>query len=361
MATSLEHFGWNESWNAQFTVHRAAGWVPGRVAVEDKHHYEVLTPNGLVLAQIPGKFFHQAGAASDLPKVGDWVAIELLPETGRAMIRALLPRQSQLTRKLPGRTTERQILAANIDVAFAIQALDESFNLRRLERFLIMVHESGARPVAVLNKSDLCTDLDARIEEVRTIAGDVPIVAASARTGKGLGELRKLTVPGQTVVFLGPSGVGKSSLINRLFGEKIQDTVEVRDSDAKGRHTTTWRELIPLPSGAVVIDTPGMREFHLLSADDGLADTFADIEAMSVNCRFRDCRHQDEKDCAVKAAVERGEISKDRHLSHTKLQKELEKVGAAEQKRKWIERRRQTNAAKSAFHRSKPTEQTHDD
>ena len=361
MATSLEHFGWNESWNTQFTAHRKAGWQPGRVAVEDKHHYEVLTPNGLVLAQIPGKFFHQAGSASDLPKVGDWVALELLPETGRAMIRALLPRQSQLTRKLPGRTTERQILAANIDVAFAIQALDESFNLRRLERFLIMVHESGARPVAVLNKSDLCTDLEARIATVRTIARDIPIVAASARTGKGLGELRKLTVPGQTVVFLGPSGVGKSSLINRLFGEKIQDTVEVRDSDAKGRHTTTWRELIPLPSGAVVIDTPGMREFHLLSADDGLADTFADIEALSVNCRFRDCRHQDEKDCAVKAAVERGEISKDRHLSHTKLQKELEKVGAAEQKRKWIERRRKTNAAKSAFHRSKPTEHTHDD
>lgn len=344
----LTRLGWTPHWDGLLPAPLPADRVPARVVTEDKHYYTVVSAHGPQLAQVVGRLFHRNGSHADLPKVGDWVVLHRPAGTDRASIESVLPRRTVLTRKIPGKAGARQILAANVDVAFIVQALDETLNLRRLERFLVMVHEGGAQPVVVLNKADLCHDLDARLAEVRRIAGNDPVLAVSARTGRSLPQLRSFLQPGSTVVLLGTSGVGKSSLINRLYGERIQPTLPIREWDSKGRHTTSVRELILLPDGGLVVDTPGIREFHLWLADEGLDDAFPDVAALAPACRFRDCRHRGEAGCAVREAVAGGTLSQDRLDSFLKLQTELEGVAHRRQQHTWAVNRRKARGGTRA-------------
>ena len=340
----LGSLGWDSFFEIAFAEFREQGLAPARVVLEDKHAYQVLTEQGDLSATVTGKLLHQRASNADLPKVGDWVAVAVRPGEGKAVIQAVLPRRTKLARKVAGREVQEQVLAANIDTAFVVQALDQSFSRRRLERFLVMVHEGGGKPVVVLNKTDLCDSLEARLAEARLAAGAAPIVASCAKTGRGLKELKELIRPTATVVFIGPSGVGKSSLINRLYGEDIQATIEVRERDAKGRHATTWRELIQLPWGGLVIDTPGMREFHTWEANDGLREAFPDIEDLGVRCHFRNCSHTVEKRCAVQEAMASGALARERYEGFLKLQRELAYLAEERKKHTYLARKRDAGA-----------------
>ena len=346
---ALAELGWNADWDNLFTAWRAENLVPARVAIEDKHHYVVFADGVMYTGQISGKFLHESASNTHLPKVGDWVAISPLPNEQKAVIHAILPRKTQLVRKVPGREVEEQILVTNVDVAFITQALDATFNLRRLERFLVMTREGGVKPVVVLNKADVCEDLESLLAQAQAVAGDATVLAASARTGKSIKALRAFIPVTHTAVFIGTSGVGKSSLINRMYGEAIQPTIEVRDSDRKGRHATTWREMIPLPSGGLVIDTPGMRELHLWMADESLGNAFVDLEELAVRCHFRGCSHTVEKRCALLEAVASGAIPRDRFDSYLKLKRESAELAALQARHGQIERKRKTRQAQRAF------------
>jgi ribosome biogenesis GTPase len=320
----LNTLGWNDGFAKAFAPHAAAGLVPGRVAGQDKHSCLVITAGGPVQGTIPGKLLHQARAGGGLPTVGDWVAVSLLPGEDKGIIRAVVPRRTVLERKVVGRVHGRQVLAANVDLVFVTLALDASFNIRKIERFLVMAHEGGARPVVLLNKTDLCDDAGTCMEAARNSAGTTPVLGVSARTGRGMPQLRKLLMPGETSVFLGPSGVGKSSLVNRLYGDEVQATIEIRDWDGKGRHTTTSREMIQLSCGALVIDTPGLREAQLWHADGGIEDAFPDIVELGVLCRFRDCTHSVEQHCAVIEAATGGVLPMERLENYRKMRREQE-------------------------------------
>ena len=348
----LTKLGWSAARDEQFAPHLAKGLVPARVAVEDRHFYRVWTTDAELSAQVTGKFIHESRRDhSVLPKVGDWVAVKLVPKEEKATIHAILPRRTQITRKTAGRETAAQILATNIETVFLVSAADPSFNAARLERMLVMARDSGARPVVVLNKIDLCDDLDAKLAEAMRAAREVLVLAACALTGRGVKKLAGLIKPGDTVVFIGTSGVGKSSLINRLYGEDLQATVEVRQSDAKGRHTTSWREMIFLPQGGVVIDTPGMREFHIWEATQGSKETFPEIEALAPGCHFRDCTHTKEKNCAVLAALAAGTLPRERHESFVKLQLEISYLREAEKQAGWETRRKSDRVAHRVFNK----------
>ena len=348
----LTKLGWNAERDEQFAPHLAKGFIPARVAVEDKHFYRVWTADAEITAQITGKLIHEArGDHAKLPKVGDWVAVKLIPNEEKAAIQAVLPRTTQITRKTSGRNTAAQILATNIETVFLVTAADPTFNSARLERMLLMGHESGARPVVILNKIDLCDDLDAKLAEATRAAGDALVLAVCALTGRGMKKLAALIKPGDTVAFIGTSGVGKSSLINQLYGEDLMPTIEVREQDSKGRHTTSWREMIFLPKGGVVIDTPGMREFHLWGASEGAKETFPEIEALAPSCRFRDCTHTKEKNCAVLTAVTAGTLPRERHESFVKLQRELNYLREAEKQADWQTRRKSDRVAHRAFNK----------
>lgn len=349
----LQDLGWDTHWDAAFAPHRHAGLSPARVALEDKHAFSIVTESGESPARIAGRLHHQAASPADLPKVGDWVAVRRKPGESRAVIHHVLPRRTSLTRKVPGREAAPQVLATNIDLAFVVQALDNTFNLRRLERFLVMIHEGGARAAVLLNKADLADSTQSLLEQTRAIAGDTPVLAVSAKTRRGLGEIRALLAPGQTCVFVGTSGVGKSSLINRLYGEAVQATLEVREHDDKGRHTTTWRELILLPGGGLVIDTPGMREFHMWLADAGLDDAFPDIAELALQCHFRACSHTREPRCAVRQALENGSLSADRFASFTKLRHELDYLAEERREHTYIMRRRESGLLRRIRYQSR--------
>jgi len=331
---SLESLGWNDSWLQHFRALERSGLEPGRVAVEDKHHYIVLTSEGPLTGKVTGKLLHEAESPAELPKVGDWVALVARRDEDKAVIHGVLPRRTRLSRKIAGRTTDEQVLVANVDVAFVVQGLDRPFSPALLQRHLVMAREGGVKPVVVLNKADLCHDVLEQLAIAEKAAADAPVIAVSAKTGRAIDSLTQLIRPLETVVFVGPSGAGKSSLINRIYGDDILATTEVRDRDAKGRHTTSWRELIVLPNGGLVIDTPGMREFHLWLAAQGASESFPDIEALAPGCRFRDCGHTTEKGCAVLAAIAAGELARQRLDDYRKLQNELSSLNRAARDRR---------------------------
>jgi len=318
---TLEDLGWTDAFRAAFAEHAAKGLVPGRV-IAQRGMLVLATERGEVLATSSGRLRHDANDAGDLPTVGDWVAIQMPPEGDQGRIQAVLPRKSAFTRKAAGKKTSGQAVAANIDTVFLLCGLDGDYNPRRLERYLVGTWESGARPVVLLNKADACADPEAVREEVEAIAFGVPVHVCSAKTGDGVAEIATYLGRGETIALLGSSGVGKSTLINRLLGEELQRTLEVRAHDARGRHATTHRELFLAPSGALVIDTPGMRELQLWDSDEGLEATFGDIEEVAAGCAYGNCRHETEPDCAVRDAIEAGTLDPERLASWRKLQKE---------------------------------------
>jgi ribosome biogenesis GTPase len=334
----LRALGWDDLFAAAFEPYAARGLSPARVALEHQHIYRVYDAEGDCLARVRGRMRHQAEAREAFPAVGDWVAIQRLPD-GEAAIEAVLPRRSRFSRKVAGNLTEEQVIAANIDIVFLVSGLDHDFNLRRIERYLTTTWDGGARPIILLNKSDLVEDVDAMVRETEAVAAGAPVHALSTKTGTGLEVLDPYLSPGVTAAFLGSSGVGKSSLINRLIGETRQRVNDVREKDSRGRHTTTSRELIIAPGGGIIIDTPGMREMQLW--DGALADAFDDIAAIAADCRFRDCQHEQEPRCAVRAAVEDGRLSAARLESFHKIQKELaNQVARQDEQARIAEKRR---------------------
>ena len=324
MNARLDELGWTERFAASFQEQAGGNRVPGRVVLEHTHIYRVATGAGEVLARVSGRMRHQAETRPDFPAVGDWVVVAP-SEDGDSRIHGILPRFSRFSRRAAGDTTEEQIVAANIDVVFLVGGLDGDFNPRRLERYLVVAWESGATPVILLNKADLVEAPERHVEEVRASAPGVVVHAVSARDAMSLNPLRQHLGPGRTAALLGSSGVGKSTIVNRLVGHDLLRTHDVRESDSRGRHTSTSRQLVVLEGGGgILIDTPGMRELQLWDIGDASADAFADVSALSAGCRFRDCRHMQEPGCAVRAAVKRGELPAERFDHYQKLSLERE-------------------------------------
>jgi len=323
MKTVLETFGWNPFFRTHFEAFGTQGYSAGRVAVQHKGRYLLYTECGELWAQVAGKLRFEASGREDFPAIGDWLVIEARPREGQAVIRAILERKSNISRKVAGKKTEEQILASNVDVLFIVSGLDADFNLSRIERYLSMAWESGAVPVIVLNKADLAENIAERVREVEAVALNAEILVMSATMGQGIAELRNRIRMGKTGVLLGSSGVGKSTLINRLVGYERQMVQDVRKILGRGKHTTTRRELILLPSGGLIIDTPGMREIQPWGGTHGLLESFEDVQELARSCRFRDCQHIDEPGCAIKEAVERGVLESRRFQNYQKLEREL--------------------------------------
>ncbi len=339
----LKKLGWNSYFEAMWEQHQGSGWVPARVVSQQRGLWRIAADFGECWSAASGKMRAAGEAGGDWPTVGDWVAAEVFTGEQPAILHAVLPRRSQFVRKAAGKRVEQQVIAANVDIAFLVAALDGDFNLRRLERYLAQCWESGAWPVVVLNKADECNDVPARAAEVGRIARDAPVFVLSARTGQGIEALDSFLVPGQTVVLLGSSGVGKSTLVNRLSGQDLQAVQSIREKDSRGRHTTSAREVFLLPCGALVIDTPGLRELQLWDATDGVAQTFADIDELAAKCRFRDCRHENEPGCAVQDALLAGSLDEARLENRRKLEREQE----------FLRRKMDPEAREEAQHRIK--------
>ena len=337
----LTALGWDDAFAEVFEQHARAGLRPGRVAVQHRGAYDVLTAEGELRCDVAGRLYEEAASPADLPAVGDWVAVAARPDERAGTVQAVLPRRTKFSRKTAWQASEEQVLAANVDVVLIVTSLNEDLNLRRLERYLTLAWESGARPVLVLTKSDLSDHVPAAVAEVESVAFGAPVHAISNVTGEGLEELSAYLRPGVTAALLGSSGVGKSTLVNTLAGEDILETREIRD-DGRGRHTTTRRELVQLPGGGLVIDTPGMREVQLWIAEEGLEEAFSDVTELFEHCRFSDCAHESEPGCAVKEALANGTLSPERWESYLKLQRELahlerrlDKRAAAEERKRW--------------------------
>ncbi|HXD15928.1 MAG TPA: ribosome small subunit-dependent GTPase A [Vicinamibacterales bacterium] len=331
---TLTELGWNDAFAAAFDPWRSKAHVhPGRVAIEFNQIFRVYVEDGELDAVTAGRLKHRARGRAELPAVGDWVAVRKRPEEDRGVIMAVLPRRSAFTRRAAGEVTGEQVVAANVDVVFVVMGLDRDYNVRRLERYLVMARESGASPVILLTKPDLSADLAAHLREVTSLAGDILVHVVNPKRGEGLEQLQGDLGAGTTATLLGSSGVGKSTIINRLLGADVLRTREVRASDSRGRHTTTHRELVVLPGGGLVIDTPGMRELQLWDASESVRETFDEIEALAPACHFTDCRHRDEPRCAVKAAVAEGKIAAGRLENYLKVQEELAALARQQEER----------------------------
>jgi ribosome biogenesis GTPase len=337
----LSTLGWDETLAEQFERYRADGLIPGRVAVQHRGAYDALTELGELRCDVAGRLYEESSSPADRPAVGDWVAIAPRAEEDAGTIQALLPRRTRFSRKTAWQAAEEQVLAANVDVVFIVTSLNEDLNLRRLERYLILARESGAQPAVLLTKSDLARDPEEARAAVEAVAADVPVHVLSSLSGEGLDAVRAYLRPGVTAALLGSSGVGKSTLVNTLAGTELLETQELR-GDGQGRHTTVRRELVQLPGGALVIDTPGMRELQLWVADEALEETFDDVTSLFEHCRFSDCSHESEPGCAVKAAIADGTLAQERWDSYLKLEAELahlerrlDKRAQAEERKRW--------------------------
>jgi len=327
---TLNTLGWTPALEESFNRdHSDTGLVPARVSRNSKQIYHILCEEGEFVARVSGNFRHNARIPSDYPAVGDWVAVKPRPDDGEADIMALLPRRTVFSRQAVSAAgtesqSREQIVATNVDVALLVAALDGSrgFNLRRMERYLTLARNSGADPIVILNKIDLCDDPAPAIAETEKIAAGAPVFAISALDEEAVAPLRELIREGTTVVLLGPSGIGKSTIINAIAGEEIMQTGEVRSSDHRGRHTTTWSELNIIERGGVLVDTPGLRDVQLWTDQAAIDETFAEIQKLALQCRFRDCGHTKEPGCAILAAVESKELDPKRLQSYFKQKQE---------------------------------------
>jgi ribosome biogenesis GTPase len=348
---SLEALGWDAQWETTFAPLRVEGLVPARVVVQHQGLYTVHAETGELLARVSGRFRHEARGASGFPVTGDWVAVRPRAEEARGTIEALLPRRSRFARQAAGEATDPQVVAANVDWVFLVMGLDGDYNPRRLERYLALAWESGASPVVLLTKPDLCAEAEDRRLAVEALGA--PVLVASPKHGDGLDAVLDLLIPGRTVALLGSSGVGKSTLVNRLLGEERLATRQVRASDDRGRHTTTSRQLLVLPSGALVIDTPGLREIQLSDSAD-LDAAFADVLELAGGCRFTDCAHDAEPGCAVRRAVAEERLDPARLESYRKLERERAFALVRSDKRAELERKRKWKAIHKAARNHKP-------
>lgn len=324
MSNKLKSWGWTpENENNWENIDRRAGDLPGRIIREHRGAYRVVSPEGVTNATLSGSYRHKLTRRGDYPTVGDWVICTV--KEGNTIIRDTLPRKTVFSRKTAGTETEEQIMGTNIDKVLIVFAMDggRTFSARGLERYLTLAWESGAEPLVVLNKLDLCEDIIPFLSAAEEAAPGVPLFLVSAEEKTGVEELREKMVPGETVVLIGPSGVGKSSLINALSGDHLQKVGERREADRRGRHTTTHRELFLLPSGLLLLDSPGLREIQLWGSAETTDEVFSEISELAENCRFRDCTHTSEPGCAVQAALGAGEISLDRFSNYLELRKEL--------------------------------------
>jgi ribosome biogenesis GTPase len=315
--------GWDSFFENGFQSLSDLKLTPGRVIRQLKKTYDVHDGEHLHRAVLGGKFYVKAETPLALPVVGDWVGFRGDNRKDQVIIREVLPRKSQFVRKVVLENTKPQVIAANVDVVFIVSGLDRDYNLRRIERYLSLTYESGAKPVIILNKIDLCDNPDYVVGEVESVAVGVDVIAVSALINEGIEQLVPHLKTGVTVAFLGSSGVGKSTLVNSLMGRTVMEVREVRENDQRGRHTTTHRELFTLPNGAMIIDTPGLRELQLWGSEENLNQAFSEIEKLAESCRFSDCSHDSEPGCAVKSAVEAGEIDEARYANYLKLKKEL--------------------------------------
>ena len=338
------HLGWSPFFENQLTSRDRSQCSVGRILEERKIYYVLLTEDGReVLASLAGKLQYEASRRGELPTVGDWVCASVRPEEGRATIHRLLERRTKISRKGAGSVTDEQVLAANIDTVFLVNSLNQDLNPRRIERYLALAWESGARPVLLLTKADLCQEPAKAVAEIEQVAPFVSVHVVSALEGSGLGALAAYLGPGQTSVLLGSSGVGKSTLVNRILGEERQRVRAIRSRGDRGRHTTTSRQMIFLPQGGMLIDTPGMRELQLWDADEAVGQTFRDVEEAANRCRFTDCGHQaGTPGCGVQAAIESGALAAERVANWSKLGRELkfldrkqDKKAQSEEKKRW--------------------------
>ncbi len=319
---SIQDYGWSERFAAAFDELRTDVHEPARVTRAASDLFRVRAEAYRGQATLGGKLRHEAETAADLPAVGDWVAIRR-PAAGDARIDTVLPRRSVLSRNVAGKRTGEQVVAANVDLVVVVMGLDGDFNLRRLERYVTAVWESAARPLVLLNKSDLCEDTDRKLAAARSVAPGATALTASCKRCEGVDRVREQFRAGETGVLVGSSGAGKSTLINLLLGDAVQPTRQTREGDDRGRHTTTHREMFLLPGGGLLIDSPGIRELQLWGGEASLAQTFDDVAELAEDCRFRDCGHGSETGCAVLRAVEQGSLTAQRLESYRSLQKEL--------------------------------------
>lgn len=336
---NLNKLGFDNFFNTHFDKYKSEGYIPARVISQQKNNYLICYDNGIVNAKLSGKFYYTANLKKDFPTVGDWVAIKLIENDLQAIIHAVLPRKTAFVRKLPisggrkikngiivGGSSEEQVIASNVDIVFIVSGLDENFNLQRIERYITLAYNSGATPVIILNKMDCCEFLDEYIDKVRDITFGLAIHAVSALKNIGMDMFNQYLLPGKTVVFLGSSGVGKSTITNYLIGEEKQKTNSVSEVNNKGRHTTTSSQLIVHPDGSMIIDTPGLRELQLWGEQNALNQNFDDIISIVAQCKYRNCKHDKEPECAIKSALAEGKISYDRLNSYIKQAEELNRL-----------------------------------